>query len=170
MGPTPLIGADDLPCELVGYGAIPADLAREIAADAVWKRLVTDPHSGALLDHGRAVHRPPAALSDFVRARDVYCRFPTCRRCALDVELDHAVAFAAGGHTAACNLHGSCATHHHLKHEAPGWTVCQGPDGTVTWTTPTGHGYTSEPFDHRPDPGRPDPGRSSENLDGSPPF
>ena len=112
-----LTGADDQPCELVGYGAIPADLAREIAADAVWRRLVTDPQSGALLDHGRTVYHPPAALADFVRARDVHCRFPTCRRRAIDAELDHAVRFPDGP-TSEPNLWGGCTHHHTLKHRA----------------------------------------------------
>lgn len=72
-----LIGSDDLPAELAGYGPVPAAPAREIAADAVWKRLVVDPVSGAVLDHGRSTYRPPEALADFVRARDVHCRSPT---------------------------------------------------------------------------------------------
>jgi hypothetical protein len=66
---TTLIGADDQPCELVGHGAIPADLAREIASDAVLKRLVYDPLSGTVLDHGRTTYRPPTGLADFVKAR-----------------------------------------------------------------------------------------------------
>ena len=37
-----LIGADDHPAELVGIGPIPASLAREAAADSVWRRLITD--------------------------------------------------------------------------------------------------------------------------------
>jgi hypothetical protein len=77
---TTLTGHTDHPGDLVGYGPIPADLAREIAADAVWKRLITDPTSGALLDHGRTTYRPPTALADYIRARDVTCRHPTCRR------------------------------------------------------------------------------------------
>src|ERR1051325_9069076 len=73
-----LTGAAEHPAELVGYGSIPAPLAREIAADSVWRRLITDPLSGALLDHGRTTYRPPAALADFVRARDGHCRHPLC--------------------------------------------------------------------------------------------
>ena len=88
-----LIGADDQPAELVGHGPIPAGLAREIAADAVWRRLVTDPLSGTVLDYGRTTYHPPAALADHVRVRDVYCRFPGCRRRAADAELDHVVAW-----------------------------------------------------------------------------
>ncbi|WP_308283245.1 HNH endonuclease signature motif containing protein [Pseudonocardia nigra] len=145
-----LLGADDQPCELVGYGPVPADLAREIAADAVWHRLVTDPLSGALLDYGRITYRPPAALADFVRARDVTCRHPICRRRALDAELDHIVPFPEGA-TAEKNLMDGCVHHHKLKHR-PGWQVVAHADGRIEWITPTGHSYCSEPFDYRPEP------------------
>ncbi|MBW0119646.1 HNH endonuclease signature motif containing protein, partial [Pseudonocardia abyssalis] len=159
-----LTGADDQPCELAGFGPVPADLAREIAADAVWKRLVTDPLSGALLDHGRTTYRPPAALTDFVRARDVHCRSPLCRRRALDSELDHTVPYPHGP-TAEHNLTHGCTVHHHEKH-SPGWSVVQYPDGTLEWTTPTGHTYVSEPFDYRPEPDPPPrrPGRRRRLL------
>jgi hypothetical protein len=146
-----LTGADDQPCELVGHGPIPASLARETAADAVWRRLVTDPLSGTLLDYGRTTYHPPAGLADHVRARDVYCRFPGCRRTAADAELDHVVAWADGGHTSDANLDGYCTHHHRLKHHA-GWHVHTDPDGALTWTTPTGHRHTTTPHDYRPDP------------------
>ena len=55
-----LAGADEQPAELVGHGPIPASLARETAADGVWRRLVTDPLSGSLLDDGRTTYLPPA--------------------------------------------------------------------------------------------------------------
>ena len=150
---TTLTGTQDQPSELIGYGPIPPTLARALADDSVWKRLVTDPVSGTLLDHGRTTYRPPAALAEFVRARDQTCRFPPCNRRALDTELDHTVSWtAADGPTADHNLYGGCPHHHHLKHDAPGWTVTQTPDGLITWTTPTGHRYTSEPYDYRPEP------------------
>ena len=176
-----LTGADDRPAELTGYGPIPAELAREIAADAVWKRLVTDPLSGALLDHGRTTYHPPAALADFVRARDVTCRFPTCRRRALDLDLDHTRDWAHHGTTGEDNLYGACLHHHRLKHHA-GWTVTQHLNGQITWTTPTGHSYTSDPHDYRAEPrsdrsagtppagpAPPDPHRAVE-LPDEPPF
>jgi Domain of unknown function (DUF222) len=147
-----LTGADDSPVELSGYGPIPPVLAREIAADAVWKRLVTDPLSGALLDYGRTTYRPPAALADFLRARDQYCRVPICRRRALDAQMDHTVAYhAAGGATEERNLYHACLCHHRMK-DAPGWSVTQHRDGRLTWVTPTGHRYCSTPFDYRPEP------------------
>jgi hypothetical protein len=146
-----LTGAAEHPGDLVGYGPIPAPLARTIAADAVWKRLITDPLSGALLDHGRSTYRPPAALAEFVRARDVHCRHPGCLHRAIDSDLDHAIAYTDGGHTAESNLYGACPHHHRTKHEAPGWSVRQHTDGRISWTTPTGHTYTTAPYDYRID-------------------
>jgi fructokinase len=121
-----LIGIDDLPAELVGHGPIPAGLAREAAADAVWHRLVTDPLSGTLLDYGRTTYQAPAGLADHVRARDQHCRFPGCRRTAADAELDHVTAWADGGATSASNLHALCGHHHRLKHHTP-WRVKPSP-------------------------------------------
>jgi hypothetical protein len=152
IGYSTLIGADDQPAELVGHGPIPASLAREVAADGVWRRLVTEPLSGTLLDHGRTTYHPPAGLADFVRARDVYCRFPGCRRRAADAELDHVIAWSDGGTTCEQNLHGYCTGHHRLKTHAPGWCVQAHPEGALTWTTPTGHRHTTRSHDYRPEP------------------
>jgi len=166
-----LTGRSEQPGHLVGYGPIPADLAREAALDGVWKRLVTDPVSGTLLDHGRTTYRPPKGLADFVRARDQVCRHPICRRRAIDSELDHRVRWADGGHTSAANLVGHCKQHNLLK-EQPGWEVVAGPDGTITWVTPTGHEYSSRPHDFRPfTTGRepPDPPLLADAED-EPPF
>jgi hypothetical protein len=150
---TTLLGADDQPCELVGLGAITADQARDIAADAVLRRLVYDPLSGSLLDHGRTTYRPPAGLADHIRARDVYRRGPICNRRALDGHLDHIEPYPHGP-TSDTNLHGCCGHDHRMKH-APGWAVRALPDGRIQWVTPTGHRYHTEPYDYRPDDGRP---------------
>jgi hypothetical protein len=150
-----LLGLDEQACELVGHGPIPAELAREIAADATLKRLVHDPVSGALLDHGRTTYRPPAALADFVRARDVHCRGPICGRRALDSELDHIIPYPKGP-TSEQNLMGGCGHDHHAKH-APGWRVRARPGRRIEWITPTGHRYYSDPHDYRPDHAPPPP-------------
>ena len=152
-----MIGADDQPAELVGHGPIPASLAREVAADGVWRRLVTDPLSGTLLDHGRTTYHPPAGLADHVRARDVYCRFPGCRKRAADAELDHVIAWSDGGTTSEQNLRGYCTHHHLLKGNAPGWRVRAHPDGALTWITPTGHRHTTQAYDYGPEPPGPPP-------------
>jgi Domain of unknown function (DUF222) len=90
---TMLMGLDEQPGELVGYGPLPAPLAREIAAQGTWRRLLTDPTSGTLLDYGRTTYTPPAGLADFVRARDLYCRNPICRQRAATSDLDHTLAW-----------------------------------------------------------------------------
>lgn len=148
---TTLTGATDEPAELAGYGPIPAHVAREIAAhpDSTWRRLLTDPATGALLDLGRTTYRPPAGLARFVRARDGSCRHPTCSHPAVGSELDHVIAWQHGGRTAEDNLAALCPRHHDLK-EQPGWQVALHPDRTLEWTTPTGHRYRSRPVDHRP--------------------
>jgi hypothetical protein len=109
-----LTGADDGPGELTGYGPIPAGLAREIAADAVSRRLITDPLSGTVLDHGRTTYHPPAGLADHVRARDLHCRGPRCPRPATTCELDHHLPYPQGA-TAEPNLTALCKLHHDLK-------------------------------------------------------
>jgi hypothetical protein len=149
---TMLMGLDEPPGELRGYGPIPAALAREITAGGTWTRLLTDSQSGTLLDHGRTIYTPPIGLADHIRARDVECRSPICRRSATDADLDHTIAWNDGGTTCEHNLQAGCRHHHRLKTHAPDWTVIQSPDGTVTYTTPTGHRYTSRPHDYRPDP------------------
>ncbi|MGH3514269.1 MAG: hypothetical protein ACRDRB_18650, partial [Pseudonocardiaceae bacterium] len=60
-----------------------------------------------------------------------------------------------GGTTSEHNLHASCRHHHRLKTHVEGWRVEQHPDDRVTWTTPTGHTYTSHPYDYRPEPAPP---------------
>jgi hypothetical protein len=146
---TTLLGADQQPCELVGHGPITAEHAREIAADATLVRLVYDPRSGTVLDHGRRTYRPPAALADHVRARDIHCRQPICRRRATDSELDHLIPFPIGP-TSAANLATGCSHDHHLKH-SPGWQVHALDTGEIEWITPTGHRYRSTPHDYRDD-------------------
>src|SRR5829696_1943978 len=79
---TTLLGVDDHPGELAGYGPIPAAAARRVAADpdATWHRLLTDPVTGTLLDYGTTVYRPPPVLDRYVVARDQVCIFPGCRQ------------------------------------------------------------------------------------------
>ena len=75
-----LLGADQAPAYLEGYGWLDPNTARRIAADpnSVWRRLIVDPISGRLLDFGRATYRPPQDLADHVITRDRTCIFPTC--------------------------------------------------------------------------------------------
>ncbi|WP_433275667.1 DUF222 domain-containing protein [Pseudonocardia xinjiangensis] len=144
-----LRGTSDEPGELAGYGPIPAEHARELAADpnSVWRRLVTDPLSGALLDYGTTRYRPPPHLTEHLIARHRYCQGPGCRVPADRCDLDHNIPFdpvAGEGPTSAANLGPKCRPHHRLK-GMPGWSVSQYPDGTIIWTTPSGHTYRVDP-------------------------
>jgi hypothetical protein len=139
-----LAGATDEPGELVGYGPISADLARELAGAGTWRRLVTDDLTGAVLDVGTTTYTPPAPLARLVEARDRTCRFPGCATPATACDLDHTVPFPHGA-TSATNLHALCRRHHRLKHELVGTGVARAPDGSLVWTLPTGHDYRDHP-------------------------
>jgi hypothetical protein len=132
-----LMGLADNPGELAGYGSIPAAVAREIAADARWKRFITEPITGNLLDFGRESYEPPQALRDFLIARDRTCRFPGCRRSAALSDLDHAQSWESGGSTSPENLGALCRRHHKLKTHY-GWQVESFSDGSCRWRSPAG--------------------------------
>lgn len=134
-----LLGDQSVAATLEGYGAISAAAARRIAADprSTWRRLLTDPVSGRVVEFGRRVYRPPAELADLVRARDATCVMPTCGARAEYCDLDHTVPFDQGGETSPGNL-GALCRHHHLLKTHAGWRLEQAQPGEFTWTTPTG--------------------------------
>jgi len=139
-----LAGLDEQPADLAGYGPITAQTARDLAAtDATWRRILTDPSSGVLLDHGRTTYHPPKALADHIRARDRHCVFPGCRQPATGCDLDHSTPFPHGP-TSHTNL-GPLCRHHHLAKTHGGWNVNQPQPGTFDWTSPTGRHYRVNP-------------------------
>ncbi len=169
---TTLLGARDLPGDLEGYGPIPADIAREMAADpaCVWRRLLTDPATGQLLEMGRRRYRPPAQLGDYVRARDQRCLVPGCNRPARRCDTDHSIEWHRHGTTDAKLLACLCRRHHRLK-DRPGWHFEFHGD-TLTITTPTGRKYRPRvPRIAEPEPEPPPPETPPVLPDpGPPPF
>jgi len=139
-----LLGLNDHPGELTGYGPIDAATARRIAAEGTWRRLLTDPQSGALRDYGRTVYQPPADLREYILARDPVCSFPGCQRPARQCQLDHIVEWQDGGTTSEGNLQPVCLRHHICK-TVGGWTVSRDHDGWITWASPAGNTYTTRP-------------------------
>ncbi|WP_036375488.1 HNH endonuclease signature motif containing protein [Mycolicibacterium austroafricanum] len=89
-------------------------------------------------------YRPSAKLAAFVRARDLFCRYPGCDVPAEHCDLDHVVPYPYGP-THPSNLNCKCRTHHLGKTFAEGWQEQQLPDGTVLWTTPAGQRCTTVP-------------------------
>lgn len=132
-----LLGLAENPGELEGHGPIPASLARELAADGKWRKFVTDPLTGNLLDMGRNHYLPSQYLVDFLTARDRTCRFPGCSHPARLSDIDHARSWEEGGHTSPENLGFLCRRHHRLKTHG-GWKLKSHSDGSCTWTSPQG--------------------------------
>ena len=125
--------------------AVPALTAWALAAGGTWRRLVTDPASGVVIDAGRTRYRPPAGLADLVRARDRACVFPTCQTPACRCDIDHLTAWSQGGTTSLDNLATLCEAHHRLKH-TPGWALTRDQaSGILSWHTPDKTVYQRHP-------------------------
>lgn len=139
-----LFGRNDDPGHLTGYGPITAGTARRLAADqsGTWRRLLTDPDTGALLDISPRRYRPGQRLRDYISARDDTCAFPSCQQPGHRCEPDHTVPFSGGGRTRRDNLALTCRRHNRAK-AGTGWSYRHERDGSFTWTTTTGHRYTS---------------------------
>jgi hypothetical protein len=93
-------GSGSAPASEMGAdGLIPPELAAELAKSAKLVPLVHP--ADAPPEPGYA---PSKALAEFVRCRDLTCRWPGCDRPALDCDLDHTTPYADGGPTHASNL------------------------------------------------------------------
>ena len=127
------------PGVILGGPVVPAPVTAQVAMFAT---------VGPLIHPGQAPcephYRPSKKLSEFVRCRDLTCRFPGCTRPATVADLDHTIPYPWGP-TAASNLACLCREHHLLKTFWAGWTSRQFSDGTLVWTDPTGHTYTTYP-------------------------
>jgi hypothetical protein len=87
---------------------------------------------------------PSKGLADFVRCRDLTCRWPGCEHPAFDCDIDHTVPHAVGGATHASNLKCYCRIHHLVK-TFWGWRNRQLPDGTIIFDSPSGKTYVTTP-------------------------
>jgi uncharacterized protein DUF222 len=133
-------GTGQLPGSMIGADAlIPAELLAELARSATLRPLIhpadAPPEAG---------YTPSRALADFIRCRDLTCRFPGCEEPATRCDLDHTVPHGDGGPTHASNLKALCRRHHLLK-TFWGWHDQQLPDGTVIWTSPAEQIFITTP-------------------------
>ena len=134
-------GRSEHPGYLAGFGPIPAPLLRELAATAKLKPLAVP---CAAAEPG---YRPSAVQAEFVRCRDLTCRFPGCEAPAQVCDIDHTIPYPVGP-THPSNLKLLCRFHHLLKTfwtGVGGWADRQLPDGTVEWTSPSGKVYATKP-------------------------
>ncbi|MFV8262248.1 HNH endonuclease signature motif containing protein [Mycolicibacterium peregrinum] len=167
-------GTSNAPGYLPGYGILPAENVRDLAATAKIKPVrvpagqaqppdptaptepgessdtteSTEPamrtESGEPVERAELGYRPSVALSEFIRWRDLTCRFPGCDAPVERCDIDHTAPWPAGP-THPSNTKLYCRAHHLIKTFCPGWSDRQFPDGTVEITTPTGHTYATEP-------------------------
>jgi len=125
----------------VGGGVVPAPVLAELIRSGAQVRPMIHPGNRVAPEPG---HRPSAALDMFVRCRDMTCRFPNCDQPAELCDVDHTTPYPLGL-THPSNLKCLCRKHHLLKTFWTAWRDEQQPDGTVVWTSPSGHTYTTRP-------------------------
>jgi Domain of unknown function (DUF222) len=121
-----------------GGPVLPAPIVAQIARHAT---VTTVRHPGHAPPEPR--YRPSSAWAQFVRCRDLTCRFPGCNAPAEMCDLDHTVPWP-NGPTHPSNVKLLCRQHHLLKTFFD-WVDRQLPDGTVVWTSPDGETYVTHP-------------------------
>ena len=127
---------------LLRGGIVPTPLLAELIRCGATVQEVQ--HPGAAPEPG---YRPSSKLEEFVRVRDMTCRFPGCEEPAEFCDLDHTIPYPVGP-THPSNLKCLCRKHHLLKTfwtGIGGWGDKQLADGTVIWTSPTGKTYKTLP-------------------------
>ena len=141
-----LLGQDDAPASLDGYGPIDIETAKRIVGEAKsWVRILTHPIAGTVLDVDRATYRIPNALRRWLGVRDPVCVFPGCTRSARDCEIDHRLDWQYGGVTSAENTAPLCEPHHALKTKSL-WQLYRCPlTGASWWVSPTAESTGSDP-------------------------
>lgn len=125
-------------CELKGIGWLNADTVEALLQTVPLEvgRALLDARTGAVLETTSSAYRPPKDLRTLVVNRDGTCRMWGCDRPALTCDLDHARPWPAGA-TTPSNLAALCRRHHRLKQQRR-WQYRLDPDGTVSWTSPSG--------------------------------
>ena len=111
-----LLGEEHGVGEVPGYGFISGDHARQLATarGSVWRRIVTDPVTGAALDVTTHRYRPTPAMAQTVAALDAICRAPGCTTSAHRCDVDHDRPWPAGP-TRISNLSAKHRRHHNHK-------------------------------------------------------
>ncbi|MEU0494337.1 DUF222 domain-containing protein [Mycobacterium sp. NPDC006124] len=142
LTPTPGHLAQLRPAALMGGQFLPGAIACRATIGAMITPIV---HPGQAPPENR--YRPSKKLADFIRCRDMTCRFPGCRMPATQTDIDHTIPWPHGP-TTASNLKCPCRRHHLLKTfwgGENGWRDRQLDDGTVLWTAPDGQEFITTP-------------------------
>ncbi|MBJ7340277.1 MAG: HNH endonuclease, partial [Mycolicibacterium sp.] len=142
----PAVPSTIRPAAMMGGQFLPGEIAQRAALGATITAIV---HPGQAPPEQR--YTPSKKLADFIRARDMTCRFPGCCAPATNCDLDHTIPWPYGP-TQASNLKALCRKHHLLKTfwgGQGGWQDRQFPDGTVEWRAPDGRRHLTRPGSRR---------------------
>jgi hypothetical protein len=115
------------PAAMMGGQFLPGAITRRAARRATLQTII---HPGQAPPERH--YRPSQKLADFVRCRDLTCRFPGCTEPATNCDVDHTIPWPYGP-TQAANLKCLCRKHYLLKTfwgGEGGWRDRQEPDGT----------------------------------------
>ncbi len=132
-----LLQGGDEPAELVGYGPLPAGIARHLVLSGHSKlrdklrRLYTAPGSRQLTAMEARARLFPDSLRRFIRYRDRTCRTPWCG--APILHIDHHHPAAHGGPTTATNGQGLCAACNLIKAVQEGHAHIAEPTTALEW-------------------------------------
>ncbi|HVU91799.1 MAG TPA: HNH endonuclease signature motif containing protein [Jatrophihabitans sp.] len=152
-----LLGLDDHPGEIAGWGPIPAPVARDLAETqrhGEWRLAVTDDQGGCCSTASpataptttppqRPIEQDPSArfpgrpLRRHSQIRHRTCLVPGCRRPATQADQDLRHEHARGGPTIADNLAPGCRHDHRLK-TTGGWRLIKRDHDTYLWISPLG--------------------------------
>ncbi len=150
-----LLGLDDAPAMLRGYGAIPAEVVRDIAdtaaatgVGATLRGLFCDPADGRLVAMDSTARCFVGGLRQFALFRDQDCRLSGGRI----ADIDHIKERQDGGPTSAINGQG-LGKGVHIAKDHPGISARAAPTAAglsahapdIEWTMPIGHTYTRPP-------------------------
>jgi hypothetical protein len=143
-----LLGMRDRPAYIPGVGPVPADAARWAIADgAPIRRLVTDPLTGHLLDHGAETYTASAGLADYLIARNVTSASPHSSVDARGCDIEHNTPHGQHGRTSQANCTPVDRRWHRAKTHG-NWTYTKDDDGVVIWRSPAGMTCAIDPYDY----------------------
>lgn len=139
--PIQLLAGEPVPVEqaaVVGGDTIDPLTAKQLFLDAkTFRRVITDPIKGVVVDMDRRTYRPTTAQRDWLILQHGTCSRDGCTRLAVDADVDHDRPWAHGGKTNLSDLRPLCPRDHAHRHRTRGVYRTR-PDRTVEVTTPTG--------------------------------
>lgn len=146
--PVQLIAGQPVPVEqasIVGGDSIDPLTAKQMFLNATsFRRVITDPVKGVVVDMDRRTYRPTRAQRDWLTLHHGTCTRDGCTHLAVDADLDHDRPWVRGGTTDLTQLRPLCPRDHTMRHRTRVRYRTR-PDRTVQIVSPTGYASTAPP-------------------------